>query len=105
MIPVAERLGDLVIEAENLAKGYGDRLLYENVNFKLPPGGIVGIIGPNGVGKTTLFRMLTGQEKPDSGDITIAESVHLGYVDQSRDTLSPNKTVWEEISGGNELLM
>src|ERR1700741_4243944 len=84
MIPVAERLGDLVIEAENLAKGYGDRLLYENVNFKLPPGGIVGVIGANGAGKTTLFRMLTGQEKPDKGTITVGETVHLGYVDPSR---------------------
>src|SRR3982751_3484838 len=105
MIPVAERLGDLVIEAEDLAKGYGDRLLYENVNFKLPAGGIVGVIGANGAGKTTLFRMLTGQEKPDSGTVTIADSVHMGYVDQSRDSLNPNKTVWEEISEGDEILL
>ena len=105
MIPVAERLGDLVIEAENLSKGYGDRLLYENVNFKLPPGGIVGVIGPNGAGKTTLFRMLTGQEKPDAGRIapTVGSTVQLGYVDQSRDTLNPNKNVWEEISGGTDI--
>src|SRR3569833_1083687 len=87
MLPVAERLGDLVIEAENLSKGYGDRLLYENVNFKLPAGGIVGVIGANGAGKTTLFRMLTGQETPDAGTITVGEPVHLGYVDQSRDAL------------------
>src|ERR1700759_5013008 len=104
MIPVAERLGDLVIEAEGLAKGYGDRLLYENVNFKLPPGGIVGVIGANGAGKTTLFRMLTGQEKPDSGTLKVGPTVQLGYVDQSRDALDPNKNVWEEISGGTDIL-
>ena len=105
IIPVAERLGGVVIEAEGLAKGYGDRLLYENVNFNLPPGGIVGVIGPNGAGKTTLFRMITGQEKPDQGTITVGESVHLGYVDQSRDDLDGKKNVWEEISGGNELIL
>ena len=104
IIPVAERLGDLVIEAENLSKGYGDRLLYENVNFKLPPGGIVGVIGPNGAGKTTLFRMLTGQEKPDAGTLKIGPTVQIGYVDQSRDTLDPKKNVWEEISGGTDIL-
>jgi ATP-binding cassette ChvD family protein len=104
MIPVSERLGDLVIEAENLSKGYGDRLLYENVNFKLPPGGIVGVIGPNGAGKTTLFRMLTGQEKPDGGMLKIGPTVQIGYVDQSRDTLDPNKNVWEEISGGTDII-
>ena len=104
MIPVAERLGDLVIEAENLSKGYGDRLLYENVNFKLPAGGIVGVIGPNGAGKTTLFRMLTGQEKPDGGTLKVGPTVQLGYVDQSRDALNPNKTVWEEISGGTDII-
>ncbi len=104
MIPVAERLGDLVIEAENLAKGYGDRLLYENVNFKLPAGGIVGVIGPNGAGKTTLFRMLTGQEKPDAGILRIGSTVQMGYVDQSRDALDPNKTVWQEISGGTDII-
>src|SRR6202020_211963 len=98
MIPVAERLGDLVIEADNLAKGYGDRLLYENVNFKLPPGGIVGVIGANGAGKTTLFRMLTGQEKPDAGILKVGSTVQLGYVDQSRDALDPNKAVWQEVS-------
>jgi ATP-binding cassette ChvD family protein len=104
IIPPGERLGDNVIEIEGLNKAYGDRLLIENLNFKLPPGGIVGIIGPNGAGKTTLFRMLTGQEKPDSGAIKIGESVHLGYVDQSRDSLDPNKTVWEEISGGLDVI-
>jgi ATP-binding cassette ChvD family protein len=104
IIPPGERLGDNVIEIEGLNKAYGDRLLIENLNFKLPPGGIVGIIGPNGAGKTTLFRMLTGQEKPDAGAIKIGESVHLGYVDQSRDSLDPNKTVWQEISGGNDVI-
>jgi len=104
-IPVAERLGQNVIDFEGLTKGYGDRLLIDNLTFKLPPGGIVGVIGPNGAGKTTLFRMITGQEKPDSGTITIGESVHLGYVDQSRDSLDGSKTVWEEISGGNELIL
>jgi ATP-binding cassette ChvD family protein len=104
IIPVAERLGGLVIEAEGLAKGYGDRLLYENVNFNLPPGGIVGVIGPNGAGKTTLFRMLTGQEKPDAGTLRVGETVQLGYVDQSRDALDPNKTVWQEISDGLDVI-
>src|SRR5438270_1463842 len=95
-IPVAERLGANVVDFEGLAKGYGDRLLIDNLTFKLPPGGIVGVIGANGAGKTTLFRMITKQDEPDSGDITIGESVHLGYVDQSRDSLEGNKTVWEE---------
>jgi len=104
IIPVAERLGGVVIEAEDLAKGYGDRLLYEHVNFNLPPGGIVGVIGPNGAGKTTLFRMLTGQEKPDAGTLRIGPTVQLGYVDQSRDALDPNKTVWQEISDGLDVL-
>ncbi len=104
VIPVAERLGSVVIEAENLAKGYGDRLLYENVNFNLPPGGIVGVIGPNGAGKTTLFRMLTGLEKPDVGELRVGPTVQIGYVDQSRDALDPKKTVWEEISGGLDVL-
>ncbi len=104
IIPPGERLGNTVINVDGLNKGYGDRLLIEDLSFKLPPGGIVGIIGPNGAGKTTLFRMLTGQEKPDSGTITIGDSVHLGYVDQSRDSLDPNKTVWEEISGGNDVI-
>ena len=105
IIPPGERLGHNVIDVEGLSKSFGDRLLIDNLSFKLPPGGIVGIIGPNGAGKTTLFKMLTGQEKPDSGTVTVAENVHLGYVDQSRDALNPNKTVWEEISGGDEVLM
>ncbi len=100
IIPVAERLGQNVIDAEGLSKGFGDQLLIENLNFKLPPGGIVGVIGPNGAGKTTLFRMITGAEKPDSGEIRIGDSVKLGYVDQSRDALDGSKNVWEEISGG-----
>jgi len=104
VIPVGERLGQVVIEAENLTKGYGDTMLIENLTFKLPPGGIVGVIGPNGAGKTTLFRMITGQEKPDDGEIRIGETVDLGYVDQSRDALDGNKTVWEEISGGNDII-
>jgi ATP-binding cassette ChvD family protein len=104
IIPVAERLGQNVIEFENLNKGFADKLLIENLSFKLPPGGIVGVIGPNGAGKTTLFRMITGQDKPDGGSIKIGESVKLGYVDQSRDALDANKTVWEEISGGNEII-
>ncbi len=104
VIPVAERLGQNVIDFEGLTKGYGDRLLIDDLTFKLPPGGIVGVIGPNGAGKTTLFRMITGQETPDSGTITVGESVQLGYVDQSRDSLDPNKNVWEEISGGNDII-
>ncbi len=104
-IPVAERLGQNVVDFEGLNKSFGDRLLIENLTFKLPPGGIVGVIGPNGAGKTTLFRMITGQEKPDQGTITVGESVHLGYVDQSRDDLDGKKNVWEEISGGNELIL
>ncbi|MBA8900740.1 MULTISPECIES: energy-dependent translational throttle protein EttA [unclassified Phyllobacterium] len=104
IIPAGERLGQVVIEAENLTKSFGDRVLIENLTFKLPPGGIVGIIGPNGAGKTTLFKMITGQEKPDSGSIRIGETVHLGYVDQSRDHLAAEKNVWEEISGGNEII-
>ncbi|MFN4272452.1 MAG: energy-dependent translational throttle protein EttA [Aliihoeflea sp.] len=104
VIPTGERLGQVVIEAEGLQKGYGDRLLIDDLSFKLPPGGIVGVIGPNGAGKTTLFRMLTGQDKPDGGEIRIGETVKLSYVDQSRDTLDPNKTVWEEISGGNDII-
>lgn len=104
IIPAGERLGQVVIEAENLTKSFGDRVLIENLTFKLPPGGIVGIIGPNGAGKTTLFKMITGQEKPDSGSIRVGETVHLGYVDQSRDHLVAGKNVWEEISGGNEII-
>jgi energy-dependent translational throttle protein EttA len=104
VIPVAERLGQNVIDFEHLNKGFGDNLLIDDLTFKLPPGGIVGVIGPNGAGKTTLFRMITGQEKPDGGTIKIGESVHLGYVDQSRDSLDGKKSVWEEISGGLDQL-
>ena len=104
VIPVAERLGQNVIDFEHLRKGFGDNLLIDDLTFKLPPGGIVGVIGPNGAGKTTLFRMITSQDKADSGIIKIGESVHLGYVDQSRDTLDGKKTVWEEISGGLDQL-
>jgi ATP-binding cassette ChvD family protein len=104
LIPISERLGSVVVEADGLSKAYGDRLLFENLNFKLPPGGIVGVIGPNGAGKTTLFRILTGQEKPDSGSLRIGDTVQLGYVDQSRDALDPDKTVWQEISGGTDIL-
>src|ERR1700752_4599838 len=105
VIPVAERLGQNVIDFDHLRKGFGDNLLIDDLTFKLPPGGIVGVIGPNGAGKTTLFRMITGQDKPDDGTIKIGESVHLGYVDQSRDSLDGSKTVWEEISGGLDQLM
>ena len=104
VIPVTERLGQNVIDFEHLRKGFGDNLLIDDLTFQLPPGGIVGIIGPNGAGKTTLFRMITRQEKPDQGTIKIGESVHLGYVDQSRDSLDGKKTVWEEISGGLDQL-
>ncbi len=104
IIPPGPRLGGTVIEAENLGKGYGDRLLIEGLSFKLPPGGIVGVIGPNGAGKTTLFRMITGQETPDSGSLRVGETVRLGYVDQSRDSLEATKTVWEEISGGTDVI-
>jgi len=104
VIPVAERLGANVIDFVGLSKGFGDQLLIDNLSFKLPPGGIVGVIGANGAGKTTLFRMITGQEKPDAGEIRIGESVQLGYVDQSRDALNANKTVWEEVSGGMDII-
>ena len=104
-IPPGPRLGKLVIEAEGVGKGYGDRLLVDNMSFSLPPGGIVGIIGPNGAGKTTLFRMITGQEKPDSGTIRVGETVKLAYVDQSRDILDPNKTIWETISEGSDIVL
>jgi ATP-binding cassette ChvD family protein len=104
-IPVAERLGQNVIDFDHLTKGFGDNLLIDDLTFKLPPGGIVGVIGPNGAGKTTLFRMITEQEKPDKGTIKIGESVHLGYVDQSRDSLDGKKTVWEEISEGNDMIL
>ncbi|HYD07068.1 MAG TPA: energy-dependent translational throttle protein EttA [Reyranella sp.] len=101
-IPAGPRLGELVIEAKDLTKGFGDKLLIEDLSFKLPPGGIVGVIGPNGAGKTTLFKMITGVEKPDSGTFKVGESVQLGYIDQSRDSLRADKTVWEEISDGHE---
>ncbi|ANY80051.1 energy-dependent translational throttle protein EttA [Microvirga ossetica] len=104
VIPIAERLGNNVIEFDDLKKAFGDKLLIDGLSFKLPPGGIVGIIGPNGAGKTTLFRMITGQEQPDEGSIQIGDTVKLGYVDQSRDSLDANKTLYEEISGGNEVL-
>ena len=104
VIPVAERLGQNVIDFDGLTKGYGDKLLIDDLTFKLPAGGIVGVIGPNGAGKTTLFRMITGQEKPDKGTIKIGESVKLGYVDQSRDALDGKKSVWEELSGGLDML-
>lgn len=104
IIPVGERLGQVVIEVEHLTKGFGEHVLIDDLSFKLPAGGIVGVIGPNGAGKTTLFKMLTGQEKPDSGTIRIGDTVKMSYVDQSRDALDPNKTVWEEISGVNDII-
>jgi ATP-binding cassette ChvD family protein len=104
IIPPGERLGDVVIEADDLTKAFGDKLLIDDLDFKLPPGGIVGIIGPNGAGKTTLFKMITGQEKPDEGSIRLGETVQLGYVDQSRDSLGAGKTVWEEISNGDDII-
>ena len=104
VITPGPRLGGTVIEAENLTKGFGDRLLIDNLSFKLPPGGIVGVIGPNGAGKSTLFKMITGDDKPDGGSLKIGETVKLGYVDQSRNTLDDNKTVWEEISGGTDVI-
>jgi ATP-binding cassette ChvD family protein len=103
-IPPGPRLGDVVVEARGLRKGYGDLLLLDDLNFTLPPGGIVGVIGPNGAGKTTLFRMITGQEKPDAGTLRLGETVQIGYVDQSRDALDPNHSVWQEISGGEDEL-
>jgi len=103
-IPPGPRLGNVVIEAEGLEKAFGDKLLFKDLSFKLPPGGIVGVIGPNGAGKSTLFKIITGQEQPDAGVIRIGETVKLSYVDQSRDALDPNKTVWEEISGGLDVM-
>jgi sulfate-transporting ATPase len=103
-IPVTRHLGDLVVEFKDVCKGYGDRQLIENLSFRLPAGGIVGVIGPNGAGKTTLFRMIMGQEQPDSGVVRVGETVDLGYVDQSRDALDPEKSVWDEISGGHDTL-
>jgi len=104
VIQTPERLGGKVIEIRNVSKAYGDKLLFEDLSFLLPPGGIVGVIGPNGAGKSTLFRLITGQEKPDSGEVDIGPTVKLGYVDQSRDALDPNHNVWEEISGGHDLM-
>jgi len=104
-IPVPQRLGDVVVEADHLRKAYGDKLLFEDLSFKLPPGGIVGIIGPNGAGKTTLFKMIAGEEKPDGGDLRLGETVKLSYVDQERRDLDPKKTVWEVISGGDDKIM
>lgn len=104
IIPNGPRLGEKVIEVENVRKAFGDKLLIDGLSFSLPRGGIVGVVGPNGAGKTTLFRMMTGQEQPDEGDVTFGDTVQLGYVDQSRDALDANKTVWEEISGGNDLI-
>lgn len=103
-IPSGPRLGGIVLEAENLCKGFGDRLLIDNLSFRLPPGGIVGVIGPNGAGKTTLFKMLTGSETPDTGNLRVGDTVAMGYVDQNRDNLQDDKTVWEEISGGLDIL-
>ena len=103
-IPPGPRLGDLVVEADKLGKGYGDRVLIDDLSFKLPRGGIVGVIGPNGAGKTTLFRMIAGQEKPDRGTLRVGDTVKLAYVDQSRDALEADKTVWQEISDGAEML-
>ncbi len=104
-IPPGPRLGDVVVEAKNLTKGFSDRLLIDNLNFNLPRGGIVGIIGPNGAGKTTLFRMITGQEQPDGGELRVGPTVQLAYVDQSRDALDGGKTVWQEISGGHDIML
>ena len=101
-IPNGQRLGNEVIEAVNVSKGFGDRLLYENLNFKLPPAGIVGIIGPNGAGKTTLFKMIMGEETPDSGDFKVGSTVELGYVDQAHADLDPEKTVFDVVAGGND---
>jgi ATP-binding cassette ChvD family protein len=103
-VPPGPRLGDVVVSARHVAKGFGDNLLYEDLTFDLPPGGIVGVIGPNGAGKTTLFRMIVGQEQPDSGELVVGSTVKLAYVDQSRETLAPEKSVWEEISGGQDQL-
>ena len=104
-IPVSERLGQNVVDFDHLGKGFGNNLLIDDLTFRLPPGGIVGVIGPNGAGKTTLFRMITGQDKPDSGTIKVGESVHFGYVDQSRDSLDGKKSVWEEISNGQDVIL
>jgi ATP-binding cassette ChvD family protein len=104
-IPPGPRLGDIVVRATSVSKAFGDTLLYDDLSFDLPPGGIIGIVGPNGAGKTTLFRMIIGQDQPDSGKLVVGSTVKLGYVDQSRAALDPNKTVWEEITGGNDVLV
>jgi len=104
-IPIGPRLGEVVVEAEHLVKGFGDRLLIDDLDFKLPPGGIVGVIGPNGAGKTTLFKMIVGEEKPDGGSLRLGDTVKLAYVDQSRDALDAKKTVWQEISGGDDVIL
>src|ERR1051326_8682522 len=104
LIPPGPRLGSLVVDAQNLAKSYGDNLLFENVNFSLPPGGIVGVIGPNGAGKTTMFKLILGQEKPDRGELRVGPTVKIAHVDQSRDTLPDKETIWQAISGGEEIL-
>jgi sulfate-transporting ATPase len=103
-IPAGPRLGDVVVEADGVAKGYGETLLVEDLTFSLPPGGIVGVIGPNGAGKTTLFRMIAGEESPDSGELRVGDTVQLAYVDQSRASLAPESTVWKEISGGHDII-
>ena len=103
-IPAGERLGEVVVEADDVAKGYGDRLLFEGMSFSLPPGGIVGVVGPNGAGKTTLFRMIVGEETPDAGTLRIGDTVELAYVDQSREALEPANSVWKEISGGHDTI-
>ncbi|GEO43075.1 ATP-binding cassette ChvD family protein [Skermanella aerolata] len=104
IIPTPPRLGGVVIDAENVSKAFGDRLLFEDLSFRLPPGGVIGVIGPNGAGKTTMFRLITGQDQPDTGTFKVGDTAKLGYVDQSRDTLAPNKTVWEEISDGLDII-
>src|SRR5690606_35620817 len=103
-IPPGPRLGDVVVRAEGVSKGFGDRLLIEDLSFDLPPGAIVGVVGPNGAGKTTLFRMIVGEEQPDAGSLKIGETVRLAYVDQSREDLDPNRSVWENITGGHDVL-
>src|SRR5258706_574135 len=104
VLPPGPRLGDLVVEAKHVRKGFGNHLLIDDLSFRLPPGGIVGVIGPNGAGKTTLFKMITGQDKPDNGSFSVGPTVKLGYVDQTRETLDANKTVWEELSGGLDII-
>src|SRR6185436_16492862 len=104
LIPPGPRLGSLVVEAQKLAKAYGDNLLFENINFSLPPGGIVGVIGPNGAGKTTLFRLIIGAEKPDAGQLRVGDTVKIAHVDQSRESLPNQATIWEAISGGEEIM-